>query len=437
MEYFTNSLGIAGRLRQRISDFAVEEIPPQNLSHQNMEQKLKEKKFGGRRNAGISSTRENLKDFHCGSYKHTIFWMEKFNWDTHQALHEIARKLHVSPSRFGIAGTKDKRAITKQRVSAWEISPEQLEKIKIRDIKLYGFEPTDKKLQLGESGGNKFEIIIRDIDLPKDEIEKRLNETFLQLQKGIPNLFGPQRFGEVRKITHLVGAEILKGKFESAVKIYLTEIFESEPEDSKEARKFLAENWNNLGFRAAAQKFPECLKYERGLCNYLAQNPADFIGAFKIFPKKLQKMFVNAVQAWVWNETALELWKRKIFPEKVKIYGHETKLLKSSEADLIISHILEKEKIKSENFQIAEIKDISSKGGERNFLLKPKDLKIMEISEDRQNSPNFASSQKSMISADEFNIGKLKACVSFSLPPGSYATVILKEICKSNGSESI
>src|SRR3989338_4001147 len=125
MEYFTISAGISGRLGQRFSVFAVEEIPPQNLSHQNMEQKLKEKKFGGRRNAGISSTRENLKDFHCGSYKHTIFWMEKFNWDTHQALHEIARKLHVSPSRFGIAGTKDKRAITKQRVSAWEISTDQ------------------------------------------------------------------------------------------------------------------------------------------------------------------------------------------------------------------------------------------------------------------------------------------------------------------------
>src|SRR3990167_6667598 len=84
MEYFTNSQGIAGRLRQRISDFAVEEIPPKNLSHAQLEQKLKEKKFSS-------------------SYKHTIFWMEKFNWDTHQALHEIARKLHVSQSKIGRA----------------------------------------------------------------------------------------------------------------------------------------------------------------------------------------------------------------------------------------------------------------------------------------------------------------------------------------------
>lgn len=412
MAYFTASQGVGGRLRQRISDFVVEEIPPENISHQIMEQKLKEKKFSHRQNLEILPTRENLKDFHCRHYKHTVFWLEKFNWDTHQAIKAMAKKLHLSPSRFGIAGTKDKRALTRQRISAWEISTEQLEKIKIRDIRLYGLEPSDKKLQLGDSAGNKFEITIRNLDLSKEEIESRLKNIFSELENGVPNLFGPQRFGEVRKITHLVGSEILKGDFEEAVKIYLTKIFDKEPEDSKEARKFLAENWNLLGFRAAAKRFPERLKYEIALCNYLSQNPEDFIGAFKTFPKKLQKMFVNAVQAWIWNECAEEIWKRKIPAEKIKIFGHETKLSKANEVDKIILDILEREKIKSDNFQIEQIKDISSKGCERKFLLKPKDLRILEISE------------------DEFNEGKLKAKVSFSLPPGSYATIVLKEICK-------
>ena len=397
--HFTKSEGIGGRLRQRISDFIVEEIPPQNLEHEKLEQKLKEKKF-------------------APHYKHIIFWLEKFNWDTHQALQAIAKKLHVSPSRFGIAGTKDKRAVTKQRVSAWEISPEQLDKIKIRDIKLYGFEPADKKIQLGESGGNKFEIIVRNSGLTKEEIEENLKKNFSELEKGIPNIFGPQRFGEVRKITHLVGLEVMRGDFEQAIKTYLTKIFDAEPEDSKDARKFLADNWNVLGFHAACQKFPERLKYEHAICNYLSNKPENFIGAFKVFPKKLQKMFVNAVQAWIWNDAAIELWKRKIFPEYVKIYGHETELSKTEIADKIISNILVREKIKSENFHIAEIKDVSSKGGERNFLLKPKDLKILEIAE------------------DEFNNGKLAAKISFSLPPGSYATVVLNEIMKVESDES-
>lgn len=394
MKYFTSSRGIGGRLRQRISDFSVEEIPPQNILHVQFEKKLKEKKFGP---AG----------------EHTIFWMEKFNWDTHQALRALAEKLHASPSRFGIAGTKDKRAITRQRVSAWKISQEQLEKIKIRDIKLYDFEPADKKLQLGDSGGNKFEIITRDIGLGREEIEKMLSETFSQLQNGVPNIFGPQRFGEVRKITHLVGLEILRGDFEQAVKIYLTKVFSAEPEDSKEARKFLSENWHALGFRAATQKFPARLRYECAICNYLSQKPDDFVGAFKTFPKKLQKMFVNAFQAFIWNECACELWNKKIIVEKIKIFGHETKLSSALE-DKIISDILTREKIKSENFQIKEIRDISSKGGEREFLLKPHDLKILEISD------------------DEFNAGKQKVKISFSLPTGSYATVVAAEIMKTD-----
>ena len=101
-------------------------------------------------------------------------------------------------------------------------------KIELKDVKIYNISKSSKRIELGNHKGNKFEIIIRDIDLDKNEIEKRIISVFKEMEKGIPNLFGPQRFGDIRPTSHLIGKEILKGNFEKAVKIYLCDIFEKE-----------------------------------------------------------------------------------------------------------------------------------------------------------------------------------------------------------------
>ena len=43
--------------------------------------------------------------------------MQKTNRDTQDALAYLARTLHVNVKDFGVAGTKDKRGVTVQRVS--------------------------------------------------------------------------------------------------------------------------------------------------------------------------------------------------------------------------------------------------------------------------------------------------------------------------------
>jgi tRNA pseudouridine13 synthase len=372
--YFTKSPGIGGRIKQRIEDFIVEEVP--------------RKKTEGE--------------------EYTIFWLEKFNWDTHKAIHALARKLHVSIKRFGFAGTKDRRAVTKQRVSAWKIEPEQLERVKIKDMKLYGFEKSSERINLGESEGNRFKIIIRNIDLDEKELKKRLENLFSELEKGIPNYFGPQRFGQIRKITHLVGKEMLKGNFETAVKIYLTEVFEKEEEDAKEVRTFLRDNWNKDGFKKSLEIFPERLNYERSMIDYLYKYPQDFAGALRRLPKKLRKMFINAYQSYVFNK----LLEEKPKSEKLPLIGYDTKPIED------ISKIIKKDDISTENFLMKSMPELKTSGSERECFVKPEDLEILEILK------------------DEFNQGKIAVKIAFKLKSGSYATVILEEIMKSQPSLS-
>lgn len=379
MKYFTKTPGIGGRIRRRIEDFIVEEIP---------------------------------KPIIPGD-EYTIFWLEKFNWDVHRALKAIAKKLHIGIKRFGIAGTKDKRALTRQRVSVWRIEPEELEKIDIKNIKLYGFEKSAERINLGDLEGNKFTITIRDIDLSKEELEKRLNLIFSELKNGIPNYFGPQRFGEVRKITHLIGREMLKNDFENALKIYLYKVFENESEDSKTARNFLNENWNKEGFKKALELFPKRLKYERSMIDYLYKYPTDYAGALRRLPKKLRKMFLNAIQADIWNKAVEEYLKNnKLEQQKVPLVGFDTQLNEENKIHKIILKILEENNIKLEEFLMKSMPELKCSGSERYLILMPNDLNIIEIAD------------------DELNEGKRKAKISFVLPPGSYATVVLNEILK-------
>ncbi len=388
--FCTKSPGIGGRIRQKIEDFVVEELPPTETLHET----LQTKRYGKE----------------VGHEKHTVFWLEKFNWDTNQAIKEIARKLHISVSRIGIAGTKDKRAVTRQRVSVYGLAPHEVDKIHVEGLRLYNFEESDRKIQLGENGGNKFIITIRGIELSKDETEKGLKNIFKELDKGIPNVFGPQRFGEVRELTHLVGFEMLKSNFEQACKIYLALAFKDEPEEAIKARKVLWQSWGTkTAYSKALNMFPMRLRYERAMLDYLQQHPRDFGGVIRRLPKRLRKMFINAVQSWIWNIVVEKIWNNGV--GRVKLVGHNTKLGKSPEDELIKAE-LKQFKLSAAHFRMKGMPEMATSGGERDVLLFPKNLSIVDVSN------------------DEINIGKTKATVSFDLPSGSYATVVLKEIMK-------
>jgi tRNA pseudouridine13 synthase len=79
------------------------------------------------------------------------------------AIRELAKRTGTKRKNFGFAGTKDKFALTTQRVGCFGIKPEKLEKIKnsIKGIKIRDIQKTNVKLRMGSLWGNKFTIRIR------------------------------------------------------------------------------------------------------------------------------------------------------------------------------------------------------------------------------------------------------------------------------------
>ena len=103
-----------------------------------------------------------------GDYCH--FSLYKENKDTMEAVGYLASqsKAHVKTFQFG--GTKDRRAVTVQRVSAYRLTAEHLAKAgeRLRSAYIGDFSYHPVGLELGDLGGNEFCITLRDCVFPKD-----------------------------------------------------------------------------------------------------------------------------------------------------------------------------------------------------------------------------------------------------------------------------
>ncbi|RLI88513.1 MAG: tRNA pseudouridine(13) synthase TruD [Candidatus Altiarchaeales archaeon] len=384
--YASRTEGIGGRIKQIPEDFIVEEITPDG--------KILE--IGNR---GIENKNQEEKE-----YVH--FTLQKYNWDTMKAIKEISRRLGISHKRFGFAGTKDKRALTTQRVSLWNKKIEDLERVRIKDIKLKDFRYEDERINLGDLLGNRFTVVIRNLEYDEEIIRERISSLMNELKGQIPSFFGVQRFGTVRPITHLVGKEILKKNFKGAVMIYLSMEFEGEDEEVKEVRKTLRETGD---FRETLKNFPKHLGYENAMLNFLVKErkKENFIGALRKLPKKLRQMFIHAYQAYIFNKSLSEYIKRGIVVERLPLVGYKT------EIDEITSRILNEEGISQEDFRVDSMPELSSKGEYRNCFAIVENLEIINIRD------------------DELNEGKKRLTIRFSLGKGNYATVFLREVMKS------
>ena len=386
--YKSKTAGIGGVIKQLPDDFIVEEITP--------DKKVLEVK--------LSSAAEEHADYsHRGEFTHCV--LRKYNWDNMRAVKEISKRLGLSGKRIGFAGTKDKRAVTAQQISFYNVPVEDLMKVNIKDITLRDFRYADDKIDLGDLWGNRFTITVRNINesIPQIEVEDRVRRISGELKYGFPNFFGEQRFGTVRPITHLVGKEILKGDFKRAVMIYLSDVYEGENAESAEARKKLAET---MDFKDALKNFPRNLGYELSMINHLVEHEGDYTGALKVLPKTLSMMFVHAYQGFIFNKALSKCINGGFYVERLPLVGYLTA------PDELSAGILEVEGITQENFRVKYLNSLSSKGEVRDCFIPVHDFTTIQAG------------------ADELNTGKNKITIRFSLNKGCYATSLLRELMK-------
>ena len=148
-----------------------------------------------------------------GSGEHQILNIRKKGLTTFEMIKILSGRFGCKGSEFGYAGLKDKSATTTQFLSINKKFTKNLDSmlssLEEDGIKILSSTHHNNKIKIGHLKGNSFFIRIKKL-MPSDS--KKIESTLREIEKnGLPNYFGYQRFGRDRD-NHQQGKEIVEGR---------------------------------------------------------------------------------------------------------------------------------------------------------------------------------------------------------------------------------
>ena len=334
---------------------------------------------------------------------HTFFAIRKRNLSTLDAINRIARELQVPTRDFGYAGLKDKNAVTTQILSVEGVAPEQVLKIEQPAIEVLWAERHAHKLRVGHLRGNRFEITVRDLDqshLPAIKtVMKRL------ATEGVPNRFGVQRFGN-KNDSHLIGKALMKSEWETVVGYILADNASQVSDVARRMQRELA--------RKSAEKAVMCI------------------------PHRLRKLYLSAYQAYLFNRIL-----EKRAPHLGKLLNGDIAVKHSNGAPFLVTDA-------SIEQQRADALEISPSGPIFGYKMRlpANDVLTLETSVLTDEGVRHETFRKvmgirlpgtrrplrmPMTSHNVSAVNNTSICLSFTLPAGGYATVVLDEVLSDLG----
>jgi tRNA pseudouridine13 synthase len=311
---------------------------------------------------------------------YALIELTKRGLSTEKVLSEIADSLGV-PRRFlGYAGAKDARALTKQYITVKIERSDVLERLKRFKrngivIRFVGF--LDEPLRLGMLERNRFEIVVR-----------KLGDEALVERNKVPNYFDEQRFSVANAE---IGKLLIKGDFAGAAR----RIIETDSE--------------------VAPRMQE----------HLSLKPNDAITALRHVPRNILLMYVHSYQSLLWNEVLTAHIKRSD-PAAVDVDGPVPIAVPSidlpdvsiplfgfgTQSDpafaSLYETILAREGLVPRDFVVRSLPFLTVEGDERDAFFPVEDLEI------------------GLREPDDIHQGSEKQRLTFTLPKGCYATMVVK-----------
>ena len=263
LPYLTTDFpGIGGTIKNRSEDFFVQEIPIYEPS---------------------------------GEGEHVFAEIQKINLTTFDAINRIARALNIPNRDIGYAGLKDARAITRQVFSIPGATEAAVMGLRLPDLSVLWAARHNNKLRLGHLKANRFAIKIRDVS-PTDVIKLRPVLSELQ-RRGIPNYFGEQRFGR-RGDNDKLGAAYVRGDHKALLSLLLgTPNPQIDGPDVIQARSA----FDRGELEESMRLWPRHFGMERRILHRLIKThrPSSAVWAIE---EKLRRLWVSALQSRVFNQ---------------------------------------------------------------------------------------------------------------------------------------
>ena len=258
----TQFAGLGGTIKNRAEDFFVQEIPLYEPS---------------------------------GEGEHVYAEVQKVNLTTFDAINRIARALNVPSRDIGYAGLKDARAITRQVFSIPGTTEAAVMGLKAPDLSVLWAARHVNKLRLGHLKANRFAAKIRGVK-PTDVV--RLPPALDELaRRGMPNYFGEQRFGR-RGDNDKLGAAYVRADHKALLSLLLGQPDE-QADDAQSAAARAA--FDRGDFEESMRLWPRHAGLERRVLHRLAKTHRPSSAVWSI-DERLRRLWVSALQSRVFNE---------------------------------------------------------------------------------------------------------------------------------------
>ncbi|MYB63906.1 tRNA pseudouridine(13) synthase TruD [Candidatus Poribacteria bacterium] len=328
---------------------------------------------------------------------HTFFAIRKRSLTTYEAINRIARELHVNHKSIGYAGLKDKHAITTQVLSVEGIPPEQILKLKVPQIQILWAERHSHKLRVGHLKANRFEITLR-YTSPHTllDVEKKM----VQLSTAsVPNRYGEQRFGN-KQDSHLIGKALLNKDWERALEYVL----------DTETAQFtdLAKQIKGMRKHDTLEKVVACI------------------------PHRKRRLYLSAYQAYLFNRIL-----EKRLPDLGQLLDGDIAIKHRNGAPFLVENA-EIEQPRADAFEI------SPSGPIFGYKMRQPTGKVLEMEQELLSAEGVKPESFRKVAGVrlpgtrrplriQMDLHQVKAVdngvrLSFTLPAGSYATVVLEEL---------
>ncbi len=358
-----------------------------------------------------------------------VYLMDKQKLSTFDAVARIQERFGLKPRAVSYCGLKDKQGRTEQLIAVEGHDVDMQEE----DLRLKFLGRTNRPLSAKNTTSNRFAVTVRQLR------EKELGQVSMAAAEinrlGVVNYYDSQRFGSLKHGQGFIAKDLIRGDFEAALKNYLAKPSTLDRTDDAKVKTFWSQNWGDWTAKCpyAANK-----KYFR-ILRALRDEPHDFLQAFLQIDSDYRALLLFTYQSFLWNEGARRLLqilmpREHLFPMPYQagtlLHHREAdpetlRYLRLCKFPLLapnstysdpkieeaVKWVLGREKISIDRLRIegAE-KVLFFKHEERPLLVYPQKLVI----------------GKSRF--DELNRGHVKVNIAFTLPPGSYATLVVKRL---------
>lgn len=374
-----------------------------------------------------------------------VFLCEKRQKTTPEASIALGRVLGVKPGSVAHAGLKDKHAVTTQHLSV------RLEKARVLaraeapglSYEPVGFAP--RALVAADIGHNAFEIVVRGLDRERvGEMGRLAQEYHAEGDANaatlwFTNYFGSQRFGSARHKEGFAARSLIAGDYLEGIRLLVATPARKDTGMKRTFTRLCAQKWGR--WEELARELPACAD-RRPIERLAAGEPP--MEAFASILPQTQQFAIDAFQSWLWNETASLVTMRlagattravmddhgilqfaspaTLRPALESLGGVDGLVLPTASMDLkprapwaeALATVLTKAGITLANLRLPGLRRPMFRSVDRTLIAKATGFTMSRAEPDEFAPPRSPK--------------KFLRRVSFTLPSGSYATVLLRAL---------